>query len=77
MNLCVKFPQGPWNMCTIHHTKMNCDKGHVNTDINLYKTHTSGALSKDKELHQVDTSLEIKKIINKQETDVVKQACEE
>ena len=40
-------------ICGTYTTKMNFDKWHANTDLNLMKTQTSGTLSKDKELHQV------------------------
>ena len=72
MNLCKKVSQGHWHMCAIHHTKLNCDKWHAHANPNLMKTQTRGVLSKVKELHQVDTSLELNKTINQQEVNVVK-----
>ena len=62
MNLCAKVPQGFWHMYTIHHTRINCDKWNVDANPNLMKTQTSGAISKVKEIHQVDTSLELKRL---------------
>ena len=59
-------------ICGTYTTKMNFNKWHANTNLNLKKTQTSGTLSKDKELHQVNKSLQIKKDINKQEIYVVK-----
>ena len=60
------------SICGPYTTKMNFDKWHTKKDLNLKKTQTSGTLSKDKELHQVNRYFEINKDINKQEIYVVK-----
>ena len=53
-------------MCVIHYTKMNVNMWHIDTDPILLKTKSSGALSKVKELHQVDTYHETRRLyINK------------
>ena len=62
MNLCEKVPQGCWHMCTIYHTNMNCEEWHNDVDPNLMKMKKSGELSKVKELHQVETSLEPRRL---------------
>ena len=49
-------------ICFPYTTKINCDKLHVDIDRNWKKTQTSGALFKDKELHQVDKSLKLRRL---------------
>ena len=43
-------------------TKMSCKKWNVDANISLKKAHTSGVLSKDNEIHQVDTSLDPRRL---------------
>ena len=42
--------------------KINFDKRHADTNFNLKKTQTSGALSKVKEIHEEETSVELDRV---------------
>ena len=68
----VQNSQKDIGICVPNPIKINCDKRHANADLNLMKTQTIQTLSEVKELQQVDTFIEIKKTINKQDMDVVK-----
>ena len=61
MNLSETIPQGSWHMWT-KANKMNCDKQHANAYHDLKKMQTSGALSKDKEVEQMDTTLKLDRV---------------
>ena len=59
--MCTKIPQECWHMCVLN-CKEELQKWHANVDTNLLKTQFSGMIYEVKGLHQVDTSLNMKRL---------------